>query len=402
MTGALALTVAALLGPGPRAPLPPLASVTISTPRGESHIAVVTGRDGAPMLPAGALATALSARLSVAGPWAELTVATLPFRFLLDAPFVGHADRLDPLAAPAYAAADTVYVPLEFVAAVLPRTLVELYSWDPVAARLVERGPAIARRPAVTRLPNGLLPGHLVVVDPGHGGVDPGNPGLYFPSGIREKDVTLSVGTLLADALRRRGVRVLMTRTTDTLINLRDRAPMCRDDCDLFLSVHVDALDPRHRRDFGRVNGFHTIIIGEENTEDSRRIARMENDAARYETPSTGPNGSALDFIVRDLQMNEHLREAAQLAALVQQDLSKVQPGTDRGVTQSNQLAVLNTAHRPAILVELGYSTNRTDARFMTSPTGQRKIADALADAVVAYLLAYERKTGSGPGAPAQ
>ncbi|MGH7591904.1 MAG: N-acetylmuramoyl-L-alanine amidase family protein [Gemmatimonadales bacterium] len=359
MTGALALVLAALAAPGPRSVPANVTAVTISTPRGESRIPVVVGRDGAPMLPAGALATALSARLSVAGPWVELTVATLPFRFLLDAPFVSHADRVDPLAAPAYTAADTVYVPLEFVATVLPHTLVELYVWDPGAARLVERGPAAATRPDVKRLPNGLLPGHLVVVDPGHGGVDPGNPGLYFPSGVREKDVTLSVGTLLADALRRRGIRVLMTRTTDTLINLRDRAPMCRDDCDLFLSVHVDALDPRQRRDYASVNGFHTIIIGEENTEDSRRIARMENDAARYETPATGPNASALDFIVRDLQMNEHLREAAQLAALVQDDLSHVHPGTDRGVTQSNQLAVLNTAHRPAILVELGYSTNR-------------------------------------------
>lgn len=401
MSGAVLLALAALPLAGPRtAPAPPIATVTISTPRGESRIPVVVGPNGAPMLPAGALATALSARLSVAGPWAELTVATLPFRFLLDAPFVLHADRVDPLAAAAYTAADTVYLPLEFVASVLPHTLVELYAWDPVAARLVERGPAVVRAPPVKRLPNGLLPGHVVVIDPGHGGVDPGNPGLYFPSGVHEKDVTLSVGTLLSDELRRRGIQVLMTRTTDTLINLRDRAPMCRDDCDLFLSVHVDALDPRQRRDYAKVSGFHTIIIGEENTEDSRRIARMENDAARYETPASGPNASALDFIVRDLQMNEHLREAAQLAALVQDDLSRVHPGTDRGVTQSNQLAVLNTAHRPAILVELGYSTNRSDARFMTSRAGQLKIADALADAVVSYLRGYERKTGAGTGTP--
>ena len=402
MIGAVALALTALGVPGATHAPAPITTITISTPRGESRIPVVVGPDGAPMLPAGALATALSARLSVSGPWAELTVATLPFRFLLGAPFVTHADRVDPLTASAYTSADTVYLPLEFVASVLPRTLIELYAWDAVAARLVERGPAVVRAPAVKRLPNGLLPGHLVVVDPGHGGVDPGNPGLYFPSGVREKDVTLSVGTLVADALRRRGIRVLMTRTADTLINLRDRAPMCRDDCDLFLSVHVDALDPRQRRDYGKVNGFHTIIIGEENTEDSRRIARMENDAARYETPTSGPNASALDFIVRDLQMNEHLREAAQLAALVQQDLSRVHPGTDRGVTQSNQLAVLNTAHRPAILVELGYSTNRSDAHFMTSHAGQQQIADALADAVVSYLRGYERKTGTGVGAPAQ
>jgi N-acetylmuramoyl-L-alanine amidase len=350
------------------------------------------------MLPAGALASALGGRLALDGAWAQLTVATLPFRFLLDAPFVSHADQLDPLAAPAYAASDTLYVPLEFVTSVLPRVLFERYAWDPVAARLLERGPPAPRPvPAVKRLPNGLLPGHVVVVDPGHGGVDPGNPGLYFPGGLKEKDITLAVGLALADALRARGIKVVMTRTTDTLINLADRAPMCRDDCDLFLSVHVDALDPRRRRGFADVSGYHTIIIGEENTEDSRRVARMENDALRYEAPrASGTGATALDYIVRDLQMNEHLREAAELAALVQQDLAKVHPGQDRGVTQSNQLAVLNTAQRPAILVEMGYSTNRSDARFMASHAGQRKIADALADAVVSYLLDYERKTGMG------
>lgn len=350
------------------------------------------------MLPAGTLADALGGHLSRDGAWVELTVATLPFRFLLNAPFVTHADQLDPLASSAYTVADTLYVPLQFVTSVLPRVLFERYVWDAPAARLVERGPPVARTAAsARRLPNGLLPGHVVVIDPGHGGVDPGNPGLYFPNGLKEKDVTLAVGLALRDALVAQGIKVVMTRTTDTLINLRDRAPMCRSDCDLFLSVHVDALDPRHRRGFAEVSGYHTIIIGEENTEDSRRVARMENDALRYEAPEApGKRGSALDYIVRDLQMNEHLREAAELAALVQKDLSRVHPGEDRGVTQSNQLAVLNTAQRPAILVEMGYSTNRSDARFMASRAGQRKIADALADAVVAYLRDYERKTGKG------
>ena len=371
-------------------------AVIVTTPRGESRVPVIVGRGGAPMLPAGFLATALGGRLTVDGAWAELTVGTLPFRFLLDAPFVSHSDHIDPLAAPAYAAADTVYLPLEFVAAVLPRTLFERYAWDAVAERLLERGPPAPRPSAARRLPNGLLPGHVVVVDPGHGGVDPGNPGLYFPNGLKEKDITLAVGTALAEALRQRGIKALMTRSTDTLISLRDRAPMCHDDCDLFVSVHVDALDPRRRRGFADVSGFHTIIIGEENTEDSRRVARMENDALRYEAPVAPGRTSALDYIVRDLQMNEHLREAAELGALVQQDLAKVHPGVDRGVTQSNQLAVLNTAQRPAILVEMGYSTNRSDARFMTSSGGQRQIANALADAVVSYLLEYERRTGMG------
>jgi len=86
-----------------------------------------------------------------------------------------------------------------------------------------ERGRLLAARPAAGRLPNGLRPGHLVTVDAGHGGVDPGNPGMFFPRGLREKDVTLAVAMLLRDELRRRGVTVRMTRTTDTLIALGER-----------------------------------------------------------------------------------------------------------------------------------------------------------------------------------
>jgi N-acetylmuramoyl-L-alanine amidase len=359
-------------------------------------VPVVTGRDGAAMLPAAGLAAALGGRLSVADDWAELTIATLPFRFLLGAPFVAHADRLDPLIAPAYAAEDTVYVPLEFVASVLPRTLVERYAWDPVAARLVEKGPpAPPPPPPVRRLPNGLLPGHVVVIDPGHGGVDPGNPGLFFPGKLTEKDVTLAIGRLVAQDLSREGVKALMTRTTDTLIDLADRAPMCRDDCDLFLSLHVNSLD--RRRGYTEQRGYETYFLSEAKTEDAARTAQMENDAMRYEAPRSGgaQGGSALDFIFKDLQVNEHLRESARLAALVQDRLAAAQTGPDRGVKQAGFM-VLRTATRPAVLVEMGYSTNRADARLMTTTSGQRALAAAIATAVVDYLREYERKTGAG------
>ena len=201
--------------------------------------------------------------------------------------------------------------------------------------------------------------------------------------------------------LRRRGVKVVMTRTTDTLINLFDRAGYCTAECDLFVSLHVDALDARSRRRFGVVRGFHTIIIGEENTEDADRIAQMENEALRYEEDAGSREPGDIDFILRNLQMNEYLRESARAAELVQQEIGEVHTGDNRGVDQSNRLAVLNTARRPAILVEMGYSTNPEDARLLTGRKSQQAIAAAVADAIVAYLLERERKigtTGAGSG----
>ena len=79
----------------------------------------------------------------------------------------------------------------------------------------------------------------------------------------------------------------------------------------------------------------------------------------------------------------------------MQENIERVHTGDNRGVKQSNQLAVLNTARRPAILVEMGYSTNQQDAKILTGRQSQRALATAIANAIVAYLLEYERKTGT-------
>jgi N-acetylmuramoyl-L-alanine amidase len=210
---------------------------------------------------------------------------------------------------------------------------------------------------------------------------------------MTEKDVTLSVSLLLRDELLRRGVGVRMTRSTDTLIDLSDRGRFCAQSCDLFVSIHVNSL--KTRPGFTNTRGFETYFLAEAKTEDAARVAQMENEAVRYEAsaPGRGGNGSDLDFIIKDLQLNEHLRESARAAELVQEALEPVHGGENRGVRQAGFM-VLTTARRPAILVELGYSTNPSDARLLTSPYSQRTLATALADAVVAYLLGYERKTG--------
>jgi N-acetylmuramoyl-L-alanine amidase len=385
----VALLLALVVGAPPQA-------VTVVTPRGNTRVPVVLVA-GAPMLPAGLVAGALGGRLSVAGDWAELTLVTQSYRFLIGAPFMVRGTppgEVEPLAAGAMARADTLLLPLEFLSAILPRLLRERYSWDPVTARLTERGPPpVARGPTPQRLPNGLLPGHQVVIDPGHGGVDPGNPSLYLPRGMKEKDVALSVGILLRDELRRRGIQVRMTRTTDTLINLADRGPMCSAACDLFISLHVNSL--ARRANYTQTRGYETYFLSEARTEDAAATARMENEAIRYEAElaDSGDRGDALGFIFRDLLVNEHLRESARAAALVQDHLAAAHSGPDRGVRQA-PFAVLRTARRPSVLVELGFSTNRQDSAILGARTGQRALANALANAIVVYLLEYEKKTG--------
>jgi N-acetylmuramoyl-L-alanine amidase len=243
------------------------------------------------------------------------------------------------------------------------------------------------------RLANGLRPGHIVTIDPGHGGIDPGNPGVFFPRGIREKDVTLEVGLLLRDELKRRGVGVQMTRTTDTLIALGDRGGYCTEACDLFVSLHVNSL--ARRRGYTDIRGYETYFLAEAKTEEAARVAQMENEAVRFEGGARAADQAVgLDFILKDLQLNEHLRESARAAELVQRHLGTAHTGENRGVRQAGFM-VLTTARRPAILVELGYSTNPQDGQLLTTRSAQKALAAAVSEAIVDYLLDYERKIGT-------
>jgi N-acetylmuramoyl-L-alanine amidase len=389
--------LALLLGLGAAAPR----EVTVAGPNGEMRVPVRSGPAGAPMLPAPQLLGALGASMRMDEGWAEVVVARQPFRFLVGAPLYVFSSQLQTLAAPVWLAGDTLYIPFQFVTDIIPYYLGERYRWDARRSRLEDlTGTRAPAPPPGPRLANGLRPGHIVTIDPGHGGVDPGNPGTYFPRGVREKDVTLQVGLLLREELKRRGVGVRMTRTSDTLIALGDRGGYCTAACDLFVSLHVNSL--ARRRGYTEIRGFETYFLAEARTEDAARVAKMENDAVRFETADDdAPMTGGLEFILKDLQLNEHLRESARVAELVQKGLKSVHTGDDRGVKQAGFM-VLTTARRPAILVEMGYSTNPQDGRFLTSRSSQRTMASAIADAIVEYLREYERKTGSATGGAAQ
>lgn len=377
-------------------------SLTIAGRGGETSVPVRADFSGAPVLPAPQLLAALSASVTFGDGWAEVTVARQPFRFLLGAPFYVFSGKVQALASPASMERDTLFLPLQFVAEVLPYYLSERYRYDAKSARLEELAgrPGTRERDTAERLPNGLRPGHIVTVDPGHGGADPGNPGTYFPRGVKEKDVTLQVSLLLREELRRRGVGVKMTRTSDTLIALSDRGGYCTEACDLFVSIHVNSL--ARRRGYTEIRGFETFFLAEAKTEDAARVAKMENDAVRFEAgqEAVGELGG-LDFILKDLQLNEHLRESARAAELVQRGLKAVHTGPDKGVKQAGFM-VLTTARRPAILVELGYSTNPQDGRLLTQRSSQKALAAAIADSVVEYLREYDRKVGTVGGEGAQ
>ncbi|MGE4537094.1 MAG: N-acetylmuramoyl-L-alanine amidase [Desulfovibrio sp.] len=218
-----------------------------------------------------------------------------------------------------------------------------------------------------------------VMIDPGHGGKDPGAQGLY---GVTEKDVNLKFAKELGAILRKRGFKVLYTRTTDVFIPLEKRTEMANSQgADLFVSIHCNAHgDPDS-------SGLETYSLNLANSRDAVRVAARENAASQKKI-------SDLQAILSDLMLSSKTSESKDLAKFVQKRAISELRGKyrirDRGPHEA-PFFVLIGANMPAVLVELGYITNPAEAKRLGSDAYLRKLADGLADGIVAYKKRIER-----------
>jgi N-acetylmuramoyl-L-alanine amidase len=266
---------------------------------------------------------------------------------------------------------------------------------DDASEERTTRGFAVAASAA----PSGPLRSRrLVVVDAGHGGPDAGMRGpIVGGPRVAEKNITLAVAKRVGAALGQRGIDVKYTRTRDTLIALSDRGRIANDaHADLFVSIHVNAANPGWK-DPAAARGFETYFLAEAKTEDARRVERMENEVVKFETRAAARAGDPLSFILNDMAQNEHLRESNELAELIQRRLGRVHPGPSRGVKQAG-FRVLVTAFMPAVLVEIGFGTNASEASYMTDSNRMEELSAAVADGVLEYLKRNERRVATGTG----
>ena len=342
--------------------------------------------------------------------------------------FAKIGDQTYQLAAAPEVRKSSLYVPLQLVAEIIPRVATNLV-WDAERFELrafssVQKyaareavsssprsssqrasgppsdAPRVQRAPATVRaaVSGPLRSRRLVVVDAGHGGPD---GGMHGPIGggpaVREKDITLNVAKRVGAALNDRGIDVKYTRTTDTLIALSDRGRIANDaHADLFVSIHVNAANPNWK-DPGGARGFETYFLAEAKTEDARRLERMENEVVKFESGPSARGSDALSSILNDMAQNEHLREANELADLIQRRVGQVHPGPSRGVKQAG-FVVLVKAYMPAVLVEIGFGTNPAEAAYMSDPAKMAELAEAISDGVLEYLKRYERRVTASAG----
>ena len=239
-----------------------------------------------------------------------------------------------------------------------------------------------------------------VVIDPGHGGKDPGALGLYKAStGYHEKDIVLSVSLLLGKKIEKAfpDVKVMYTRTTDVFITRNDRAKMANTYADLFISIHcngnsnvnaygtsVHILGPKSKRKENQTDYFAT----------NQGVAQRRNNLMVIdgdEVKSTAIDVSQTsDHISSSLQWKAIYESSLLFATEVIDKLIKA-PLTPRGVVLDQEVVdVLAFTSRPAVLLELGFVTNARDYGYLKTAAGQEEIAERLFQAFAAYKPIYD------------
>ena len=234
-------------------------------------------------------------------------------------------------------------------------------------------------------------PLRVIVLDAGHGGQDPGATG---PSGLQEKDVVLDVTKRLARLVESElGVKVLLTRSNDEFVPLRERTSFANSrKADLFLSIHANA----HR--VSASEGVESYFLSSEASDnEARQVAALENGVIELEpgNKQTGPD--FLKSILWDLSQSDFQEESSRLAETVLDWLTRALRIPNRGVKQAG-FYVLGGAAMPAVLVEIGFLTNRKEERKLMDPSYRDKIARALLRGVAEYKQRYDQKMGVAQG----
>jgi N-acetylmuramoyl-L-alanine amidase len=265
-----------------------------------------------------------------------------------------------------------MYVPISFMKQAL--------------SRIVEY--PLSKRPAEMPISggSGRFTIRSVVIDPGHGGKDPGAIGGRLH--IKERDLTLAVSKRLKNKLEENGMKVIITRDTDTFIPLPKRADIAnRSGADLFISVHINASRSR------AMNGFECYYLSEATDDNARALEALENASIKLGEGAALEHSSGVDKALWDMTLTENRRESAALASYVCSAVESSSAARNRGI-RTARFSVLKGTRMPAVLLEMGYISNRDEERRMTDDRYWDRMIDAVAQGILAYRSEYERTEG--------
>ena len=215
------------------------------------------------------------------------------------------------------------------------------------------------------------LTAKTIVIDPGHGGKDPGGGS---DGDIIEKPIVMSLSKKIGAILTAKGYTVLLTRETDRFIPLKERTAFAtRHKADLFLSIHANASENP------KANGIETFYLDVTSTDKNAEII-----AAR-ENANSGYSIQELESLLKGLIVESKSKDSRRLAKHVQQELVAATGAVDRGVKHARFVVLIGT-NVPAILIETGFVTNPTEGKKLTSDAYQQQLAAAIVRGIEKFL----------------
>ena len=229
-----------------------------------------------------------------------------------------------------------------------------------------------------------------VVIDPGHGGHDPG----AISGGIREKDLVLTVALRLGNKIKTTypDVKIIYTRAKDEFVPLYERAARAiKNKADLFISIHANYVAETG------VRGTETFTLGLHRSQENLEVAKKENSVILLEDNYTA-NYEGFDpketesYIMFENMQSEYQSQSIALAANIQDAFTRNIGLHNRGVKQAGFL-VLRKTSMPSVLIEIGFISNPAERKFLTSETGKEKISESIFQAFSTYKKSIDQKS---------
>jgi N-acetylmuramoyl-L-alanine amidase len=227
----------------------------------------------------------------------------------------------------------------------------------------------------------------VVVIDAGHGGKDPGAIGV---GGLKEKDVNLAVAKKLGQLIKENmpGVKVVYTRSEDNFVELYKRGKIANENKGkLFLSIHCNSMP--HKK--SETNGYEIYLLRPGRTDEAIAIAEVENSVINYEdNPDRYQKLTDENFILVSMAHSSYMRYSERFADILNKTLARQSTIDSKGVKQAG-FYVLVGATMPSALIEIGFISNKNDAKFIGSKKGQEVIANQIYSAVKEYKMEYDK-----------
>ena len=224
-----------------------------------------------------------------------------------------------------------------------------------------------------------------VVIDPGHGGKDPGSPGTGRYN-IYEKDIALDLSVRLGELIKKEfpEINVIFTRKNDQFVKLSERSQIANtNNADLFISIHCDAFTNEI------ASGFSSYVIGPHKNESNLKIAMRENSSIlleeNFDIEYEGFNPNEPEsYIALSMYQSEYIGYALDFASKVQNEFEKSSERKNRGVKQAGFL-VLSRTTMPSVLIEVGFLTNKKEEDYLISKKGKHEVSFSIFEAFKKY-----------------